>query len=154
MHHSRRITRSRVALAFLGMFLFASVAFAGDPIPGVDVGRGRNPPCTKCDAAITDAHGDFTLSNNPAGTFTLTFTAQDAKNMMAVASRTNRKTYGPAICPVLTFAPSGTVTINGKAQYGPISLSLTKSTTITVVLSKPGTVSGTLTTSDTTPAQR
>lgn len=136
------------------MFLFASAAFAGDAIPGVNVGAGRNPSYTKCDAAITDAHGNFTLSNNPAGTFTLTFTAQDAKNMMAVASRTHGKTSGPTICPVLTFAPSGTVTINGKAQYGPVSLSLTKTTTITVVLSKPGTVSGTLTTSDTSPTQR
>ncbi len=141
---------ARILFALVALCVVSSVAFAGDPIPGIGVGAGKNPGGTSIARTKTGDDGKFTFSKSEAGSYTITFAAQDVKNMMAIAGKKYHKTYGAVQGAVLTLQPSSTMTVNGQKRFGPIALSVTKTTTITIVLTKQDSISGSLTTADAT----
>lgn len=144
----KHITTTSISLAVVAVCVVSSVAFAGDPIPGVPE-AGRCLWCPPSSPIVkTDDNGKFTIPKVDAGTYTFTISAQDVKNMMAIAGRKYHKTYGATQGAVITLQPSSTMTVNGQKTYGPIALSVTKTTTIVIVLMKDGSISGTITTAD------
>jgi hypothetical protein len=148
MMHSVRRVSSHILFALVAISIAASAAFAGDAIPGVGVGGGKNPGGIIIHTT-TDTNGKFAFPRDEAGSYTITITAADVKNMMAIAARKYHKTYGAKSCAVITLQPSSSMTVNGQKKYGPIALSSTKATTITIVLSKAGSISGGITAEDT-----
>lgn len=57
-------------LSLLCLLMFTT-AFAGDPIPGVGVGSGKNPGGQIVSKATTDNNGRFTLTVKEAGKYDL-----------------------------------------------------------------------------------
>jgi hypothetical protein len=75
------IRSNRVAfLVAVAALLSASSLFAGDPVPGLDVKLGRNPG-GQAYHVRTDASGNFTFKDLPAGEYIVTISQSDIDNM-------------------------------------------------------------------------
>lgn len=83
--------------------LFASMVFAGDPVPGVDVSLEQIPGGT-VRTVQTDSKGAFVFDNLPMGKYVLTIKPKSASPKDAASLATNLnssrsniyKTYAPA----------------------------------------------------------
>ena len=132
MNHLFRISLCRAVFALAAMLFVSTVAFAGDAIPGVNVGRGRNPGGSIINTK-TDSDGKFTFAKSDSGSYNITF-ADDEKFMPFN----------------LKFAPGFKVMVNGRQRTSRSPIVVRATTKIMVIaVSHEITISGTITTVDT-----
>jgi hypothetical protein len=151
----KKITSSSIrtmALTLAMFMLLTVIAFAGDPIPGVDVGVGKNPGGSiTIRNGTTDTKGIFTFSTLEAGSYQITVSAGEVQKAIATANRLHPRKDGKPNSVVITIQPSATITVNGqRIMSTAIPLSSSKNNVIIVDLGNAGSISGTITTADTT----
>ena len=110
-------------LYFLFLFvmgsLFANKACAGEPIPGVGVGAGKNPGGQLISKTVTDKAGMFSMQP-VAGDYTLTVSYTDATRIIG-AIRKNAMAAGNVVISLALVLPKDAL-VNGKPYTGPIAI--------------------------------
>lgn len=102
-----------------GLFLLATSAFAGEPIPGVDVELGKNPGGLAVATGKTNREGMFMFSDVAVGSYRV--------SVDAGAKGRATKTF------TLRIASPVQVTVTDNAEPGK-----TKATGITIIVYTPG----------------
>ena len=124
----------------LAVFLFISTAaFATDPIPGVDVHLGKPPGGQVFMTATTETNGKFTFEGLDPGSYEITFTAKEGLAL------NETKHNGTVETGQITIDQADGVTVDGKRQWGPITISSSQTTVIKITLSGKGNISGKIT---------
>jgi hypothetical protein len=115
----------------------SSCAYAGEPIPGVGVGVGKNPG-GRIITVKTDGHGRFAFAPADSGSYTITFPYDDK--------------FFPF---VVEFAKGFTVLVDGKGVEKPGSIIIHGRERVTVI-AQPHTIaiSGTIYTQGSGPGQK
>ena len=124
----------------LATFLFISTAaFAGEPIPGIDVKLGKNPSGQQSMTSTTEMNGKFTFAGLDPGSYEITFTAKEGLAL------NETKHNGTVETGQITIDQADGVTVDGKRQWGPITISSSQTTVIKITLSGKGSISGKIT---------
>ena len=132
MKKSFRVSTIRAVFAFAAMLFVSSVALAGDAIPGVEMGGGKNPGGIIINAK-TDSQGKFAFPQSDSGSYNITF-PNDTKFMPFI----------------LQLNKGNNVTVDGKAWDSTKPITVRASTKITVIArNHMTTISGTITKPDT-----
>lgn len=76
MSMNSRSSAALIALVGLALAISATVALAGEPIPGVDVKLGKNPGGALVAVASSDAAGRFTARVAAPGRYTVSFSCK------------------------------------------------------------------------------
>ncbi|MEI8135066.1 MAG: carboxypeptidase-like regulatory domain-containing protein [bacterium] len=113
--------------SLLLLVFLSSVAFAGDPIPGVGVGAGRNPGGV-VKKTRTDSGGKFLFSKVEQGTYTITFSKGKSGDVIFAGDK-----FKPFL---LTFDTGNKVMVNGKPWDSAKPITVQKDTKIECITQK------------------
>src|SRR6476620_11923598 len=105
-----------IALITLAILSLPHVAFAGDPIPGLDVKLGKNPGGQLISSQTTGSNGTFIFTGlKPAERCIITFDEEQVQKM-AIKEQGIPQHKGKSVSIVISFKDAGTVMFEGKTM--------------------------------------